>query len=245
MNRGEANRSSPSDSRPPRAVIFDLDDTLVRSTVDFGKFRRLVIEKIVDFGENLDNYDPTELIVAIIGRFEENQRTSGVPESAIRSRLAELDTIMDKVEMERADHTIAIKGAVELLKMLKMRGVRVGILTRGCRQYAEHVLERTGLIDMVDGLECRNSETRPKPSPDAYLRLVHSLGVGKDETVFVGDHVIDAQCAKNAGVPFISVMTGDVPEDILKDAGSIAVFENVGHLIQWFDVLLKVQPKKG
>ncbi|MBU1158975.1 MAG: HAD family hydrolase [Candidatus Thermoplasmatota archaeon] len=243
MNRGGSLRPSPRDARPPRAVIFDLDDTLVQSAVDFGKFRKLVIERIVDFGEDLDNYDTSELIVAIIGRFEENQRTSGVPESVIRSRLAELDVIMDQVEMERADQTIAIKGAVELLTMLKMRGVRIGILTRGCRQYAEDVLERTGLIEMVDELECRNSETRPKPSPDAYLRLVRALGIEKDETVFVGDHVIDAQCAKNAGVPFISVMTGDVPEDILREAGSIAVFEDVGHLIRWFDEFIKIEPK--
>ncbi len=233
------------DTRPLRAVIFDLDDTLVQSEVDFGKFRKLVIDRITEYGEDRDNYDPSDLIVTILGQFEENQRASSVPENAIRSRLAELDAIMDQVEMERADQTIAIKGAVELLKMLKTNGVRIGILTRGCRQYAEHVLERTGLIEMVDGLECRNSDTRPKPSPDAYLRLVHALGIEKDETVFVGDHVIDAQCAKNAGVPFISVMTGDVPEDILREAGSIAVFQDVGHLIHWFEGFFIIQPKKG
>ena len=213
-----------------RAIIFDLDDTLVISTVDFPKFKRLVIDRIEEFGEDRGLYDPSGTIVRILDRFEARMREKGVPEASIKGMLAELDDIMDAVELERVDETAAIPGSQETLQFLRDRRVKVGVLTRGCEAYARRAMSRTGIDGLVDAIECRNSHTRPKPHPDAYLRLAGALGVGKDETLFIGDHAIDAHCAANAGVPFIGVMTGDVPEQALFDAGSFAVARDVGEL---------------
>jgi len=221
-----------------RAVVFDLDDTLVLSTVDFPKFKGLVIDRIEEFGEDRGLYDPSETIVRILDKFEARMRKNGVPEAGIRSMLAELDEVMDAVELERVDETAVIPGAPETLKFLRDRGVRVGVLTRGCDGYARKAMSRTGIDGLVDAIECRNSHTRPKPHPDSYLRLVRSLGVDKEETLFVGDHAIDAHCAANAGVPFIGVMTGDVPEQVLLDAGSFVVARDVGELRALLEPLL-------
>lgn len=213
-----------------RAVIFDLDDTLVWSTVDFPKFKHLVIDRIEEFGDDRSLYDPRETIVRIVDRFEDRMRGRGVPEAEVRAMLAELDRIMDAVELEKVDETKALPGAAETLAFLRERGVRVGILTRGCAAYAAKAMARTGLGGLVDAMECRNSDTRPKPYPDSYLRLTDALGVDKDETLFVGDHPIDAQCASNAGVPFIGVTTGDVSAEEFMRAGSFMVVKDVGEL---------------
>lgn len=230
MNRGLDERI-----RSVKAVIFDLDDTLVESTVNFPKFKRLVIERIASYGEDAKDYGLGETIVAIINRFEERMKRKGVPEKEIRRRLAELDKIMDAVEMERVSETVAYDGTAKLLGLLRKNGIKVGILTRGCREYAASALAKTKLAALVDEVECRNSETKSKPNPEAYLKLVAALGVRKDETIFVGDHPIDGQCAANAGVPFVSVLTGDVPEDALRKAGSVEVFEDVGRLADWLE----------
>jgi phosphoglycolate phosphatase len=218
-------------SKRLRAVVFDLDDTLVVSTVDFPKFKGLVIERIGAFGEDRSLYDPSETIVRIVDRFEARMRAEGVPEAQLRRMLAELDRIMDAVELERVNDTTAIPGAAETLSSLRNRGVKVGVLTRGCKAYAARAMSRTGISDLVDAIECRNSDTRPKPYPDSYLRLVAALGVDKEETLFVGDHVIDARCAANAGVPFIGVRTGDVPDQELLAAGAFIVADGVGDLM--------------
>ncbi len=224
--------------RRVKAVIFDLDDTLVESKVDFPKFKRLVIERIVSFGEDRNDYSMTETVVRTIDRFEERQRRSGVPRAEIEKRLKMLDEIMDRVEMERADETEAYEGAKRLLEVLRRNGIKVGILTRGCHDYVSTVLERTGLADMVDSVECRRSHTKAKPNPEAYIRLVEALGVKREETIFIGDHPIDAACAANAGVPFVAVMTGDVPEEKLRESGSVEVFRNVADLAHWFEKAL-------
>lgn len=218
-----------------RAVVFDLDDTLVESTVDFPKFKSLVIRRMGEFGDDPGAYSPSETIVAIIDRFEARMAGKGVPEAEVRRMLAELDRIMDSVEMEKVEGTSALPGAREVLEVLRGKGVRVGVLTRGCEEYAARALSLTGLAGLVDAMECRNSHTRPKPYPDSYLRLVGALGVDKDETLFVGDHPIDAQCASNAGVPFIAVMTGDVPGEALLKAGSVMVVRDVGALAGFFE----------
>jgi len=232
-------RTLESRIRSIKAVVFDLDDTLVESTVNFPRFKGLVIERIVSYGENGAEYDPTESIVVIINRFEARMAEKGVPEMEARRRLAELDKIMDSVEMERVSETIAYDGAARLLGLLKSNGIKVGILTRGCQEYADSALSRTGLSSLVDAVECRNSKTKSKPNPEAYLKLVKALGVRKEETIFVGDHPIDGQCAANAGVPFISVLTGDVSEAALRAAGSVEVFNDVGQMAAWLEGMLK------
>jgi len=220
--------------RTIKGVVFDLDDTLVLSTVDYAKFRHLVIERIASWGEERSLYSPADTIVTIISRYEERMRKRGVSEDEIRRRTAELDMIMDEVELEKVDDTRALAGARELLEELKSKGVKIGVLTRGCEGYAERALRAGGLLGFVDELECRSSATPPKPDPTAYLRLVRKLGVRKEDTVLVGDHPIDAQCAKNAEVPFVAVETGDVPENDLRAAGCVAVFRDVGEMAGWF-----------
>lgn len=216
-----------------KAVVFDLDDTLVLSTIDFGKFKRLVIERLAKWGEPKGLYSPNETIVSILKRYEDRARESGVGEKELRNRFEELDQIMNSVELERVSDTVPIRGAAELLGLLRARGIRIGVLTRGCHEYATQALSITRLDGLVDKIECRNSNSKAKPDPEAYLRLVANLGVRPDETLFVGDHPIDAQCASNAGVPFVAVKTGDVPEEDLRAAGSLEVFEDVGQMVDW------------
>ena len=226
-------KQAAKDIRKVKAVVFDLDDTLVESTVNFPKFKGLVIDRIVGYGENRSEYSPNETVVAIINRFEAKMRKSGVPEKEIRRRLSELDRIMDDVEMERVAETLAYEGALRLLKLLRENGIKVGVLTRGCESYARAALSNTNLFELVDAIECRNSDSKPKPNPEAYLKLVRELGVDKSETVFVGDHPLDAQCAANAGVPFIAVRTGDVPDELLRKAGCVQIFRDVGEMADW------------
>ena len=227
-----------------RAVIFDLDDTLVLSTVDYGKFKRLVIDKIVSHGEPRTMYDPKETVVSIVSRYESRMHEAGLPDEERKRRLAELDRIMDEVELERVSETKAIRGASELLELLRNQGIKIGILTRGCQDYATAALSEAGLMQLVDAIECRNSETKAKPNPESYLRLIEQLRVRKEETFFVGDHPIDAKCAANAGVPFVAVETGDVAPDELRAAGCVAVFPDVGSMVEWLKAILPIESKK-
>ena len=231
---------TPASSRRPfseglKGVVFDLDDTLVLSTVDYVRFKKLIIDRIALEGEDPDKYDPTEGIMRLIGRFRRSMESKGRSELETGRVLMDIEAIMDGVEMERVRETRGIPGAKELLQTLRERGLMIGVLTRGCERYATAVLEMTGMLDLVDEIECRNSEVPPKPSPEPYWRVVRRLGLEVGDTVFVGDHYLDAACAREAGVRFIGVRTGDLTDEQLRDAGSVEVLESVADMIAWFD----------
>ena len=221
-----------------KGVVFDLDDTLILSTVDYVRFKKLMIERMALEGEDPDTYDPTEGIIQLIGRFRDSMEARGKPQSWIEKVLEELNDIMDKVEMERVQETVGIPGAKELLHTIRERGIKIGVLTRGCEGYATKVLELTGLLEFVDDIECRNSKVPPKPRPEPYWRLVGRLGLNAKDTVFVGDHYLDATCARAAGVPFVGVRTGDLTERELRGLGSVEVFDSVADMGPWLAQVL-------
>jgi HAD superfamily hydrolase (TIGR01549 family) len=216
-----------------RGIVFDLDDTLILSTVDYVRFKRLIIEGIAAKGEDPALYSQGEGIVQLIGRFEERMRSRGWSETRIAASLKEFDKIMDGVELERVHETGPLDGAREVLEHLRSRGIRTGILTRGCQEYAEEALRLAGLRELVDAMECRNPDMPAKPNPEPYWHLVEQMGLKPEQTIFVGDHVIDATCASRAGVPFIGVLTGSLSEQALMNEGSVAVFGSVAEMLPW------------
>ena len=222
-----------------RGVVFDLDDTLILSTVDYARFKTLIIESISTMGDDAGLYSPHEGIVGLIDRFSDRMLEKGWTDRQVKEALDEFERIMDGVEMERVHETRELEGARELLEYLDSRGVRIGILTRGCREYAEEALRLTGLREYVHALECRNPDMPAKPNPEPYWHLVEQLGLRPEDTIFVGDYLLDAICAERAGVPFLGVMTGDLTEEQLREAGSIAVFPSVADLLPWFEPLLE------
>lgn len=217
-----------------KGVIFDLDDTLILSTVDYERFKRLIIERIsATGGDDPGRYSPSDGILSLIGRYRERMEENGLDAKQIAAELAEFDRIMDCVELEKIRDTREIPGARDLLALLRRYGIKTGILTRGCEDYATTALQLTGMDGLVDAVESRNSRVPPKPDPESYWRLVRKLGLRPEETIFVGDHTIDLICAKRAGVPFIGVMTGDLSEAELTEAGSVVVFESVAEMLRW------------
>lgn len=217
-----------------KGVIFDLDDTLILSTVDYARFKRLIIDRIsATAGDDPGLYSSSEGILSLIDRYRDRMAERGEGAEKIAAELAEFDRIMDGVELERIQETKEIPGARELLTLLRVHSIKVGVLTRGCEDYAAAALDLTGMASLVDAVECRNSRVPPKPSPESYWRLAGRLGLRPEETIFVGDHTIDIVCAQRVGVPFIGVMTGALSEQELMEAGSAAVFTSVAELFHW------------
>ncbi len=200
------------------AVIFDLDHTLIRSQIDFSEMKRRMLNYLraehPEFVE-LDNRWTTYDIVGYTVKHLERQ---GIPETIPRV-MCELDRIMADVEMASLSKVVLIDGAVEALSRLRNAGLKRGILTRSCREYAEEVLRTTGLSNFVDEVAARDDCENPKPDPGQVHWLLGKMKVSSDATVMVGDHPTDALCAKNAGIEFIGVLTGSWGQEQTKKLG--------------------------
>ncbi|WP_162962931.1 HAD family hydrolase, partial [Pseudomonas aeruginosa] len=142
-----------------RHWVFDMDGTLTRAVHDFPAIRRA-----------LDIPEQDDILLHL----------AALPEAEAAAKHAWL------LEHERALAEAArpAPGALELVRELQRRGVRLGILTRNDHQLALITLEAIGLggcfpTEHILG----RGEARPKPDPDGLLRIARRWNVTPAELV--------------------------------------------------------------
>lgn len=207
-----------------KAVIFDLDGTLIDSKIDFRIMKRRNIRLLEASGvepglltEEMLNYD-------IEKRAIEDLRQKGVSEEEIQRAFQKVAEIMSEIELEAIEDVKLLDGVVETLENLKRLGLRIGIITRSCREYAKRILEKFELETLIDVLVARDDVSKPKPDPEHPRYLMEILGVKPSETVLIGDHPMDALCAKNVGMRFFLIPKRDT---------NFKAFEEYSHETLW------------
>ncbi|MDH7598985.1 MAG: HAD family hydrolase [Sedimentisphaerales bacterium] len=156
-----------------KAVIFDLDGTLVQSPLDLGLIRR-------------------QLSLASNGLpLLESIQALPTPEKDQATRIL--------LEHERwaCRESILNWRAAETVLGLRKAGLKVAVLTRNCKASVMTVVRLHGLtVDLIIGRE----DGPIKPDPYGLLRICQEFGIGPAEAMMVGDHAIDMATARNAGV---------------------------------------------
>ena len=109
---------------------------------------------------------------------------------------------MNEIELEAIESVKLIDGVVETLEKLKQLGLKLGIITRGCREYVDQVLKKLELEAYIDCVAARDSVSKPKPDPEHPRYLLKILGVETSEALLIGNHQMDALCAENAGIKY-------------------------------------------
>ncbi|MEM1561771.1 MAG: HAD family hydrolase [Candidatus Bathyarchaeia archaeon] len=186
-----------------KAVIFDLDDTLIRSGINYRETKSLIIKFLVEAGvtEGLLNESMPNL--EIINRSVEDLRGKNCAEDRIKEIINRVYKMFNEAELKALNKAMPMDGALETLATLKKNGLKIGVVTNSCGEYARRILEMFSLDMYVDAVVARDDVTRHKPNPEHILKALEKLGVQESETIFVGDHLIDALCARDAGVKFI------------------------------------------
>lgn len=217
---------------PFKAVMFDLDGTLIISSIDFMRFRARLIEYIRAKGADMNNYTMEDTSVSLISRFTEEMKRKGVDTETVDSYLDEIDAFIDEIELDNVEDTLPAPGAGNLLQSLKRAGIKVGILTRGSPTYAERALRISGLAGFIDAMIARDRKSGipPKPDPRSAFALAKKLGVEIDEAIIVGDFSIDFACAKAAGIRFYGIASDQESMNSLVDCGCDEISSGLSEL---------------
>lgn len=130
---------------------------------------------------------------------------------------------------------VAFDGAADLLRMTKKAGLRVVLATSASAEEVEHLRRAIDADDVVDEVTCKEDVDSSKPDPDIVHTALDKAGLSAERAVFVGDTVWDVEAARRANVPCLCVLSGGISESELRDAGAIAVYDDVAHLLREFD----------
>jgi HAD superfamily hydrolase (TIGR01509 family) len=155
--------------------VFDLDGTLTLAQHDFPAIRR---ELGVPAEADILTYMAT------------------LPE---RDRLA-MKVELDQIELRLAAEVQAAPGAIELIRNLHRRGLRLGILTRNLQVVAQSTLAHMGILDCFAAEDVLGrEEAAPKPHPEGIHLLLERWGLLPPQAVMVGDFRFDLEAGRAAG----------------------------------------------
>jgi len=185
-----------------KAVIFDLDGTLVHTTPEY---RYLVVGGTLE-RLGVKSYDKRHVdkFWFEAGRSEIIRHDFGVVPEEFWGIYRTLDTA------EFRKGYAAAYDDVSFIAELRRRGYKLGIVTGAPLEIAglETALLGTENFDAIVVAHTLNG-IRPKPHPDGLERCMNLLGVGPRETVYVGNAEEDVRTARNADVFDVIVRRGE------------------------------------
>jgi pyrophosphatase PpaX len=212
---------------PRRAVLFDLDGTLIDSI-------ELIVNSARHAFEKCGHPMPSA---------EEWVADLGLPLRAMFGRFITDDALMDDLvagyrEYQLANHDRLVRPYEEVestLDTLHRRGYALGVVTSKGEPLAHRGLAHVGLdgfFDVVVGLE---SCTRHKPDPEPVRIALDRIGIGPEAAVFVGDSPHDMAAGRAAGVTTIAALWGPFSRAQLASSDPDYYIERIGELLSLLD----------
>lgn len=220
--------------KPYMAVVFDLDGTIIDSSLDFHGMRKAIIEVASHVGVPPGELHTTENVVQLMDHAKAKLHQMTGAEALSMRFEGEANRRLDEIEMSALPSAHASPGAKDTLSALHQEGYRLGVLTRSCEGFAKTSLHNAGLLPLFMKLRTRNDSGPAKPHPESLLLLLKDMGVAKDRALYVGDGSQDLECARAAGVDFVALVhpgeKADAKEGELRRIGSFHVVHSFPEL---------------
>ncbi|MHB1458240.1 MAG: HAD family hydrolase [Armatimonadota bacterium] len=192
-----------------RAVLFDMDGTLVETSIDFSLMKREMLRIAEEYGipsHQLANLDIIGIIDAAYRELVSQSRSSDA-----ETMYDEAYGILQEIEISACRNAISVEGAIKLLHAIRDAGIKICIVTRNSREAVGISVERTGVF--FDILLTRDDVPDVKPRPDHLISALEPFGIPPDEAVMVGDHWMDVVAGKAAGTRTVGFIRPDRPDD--------------------------------
>lgn len=216
---------------PLRAVLFDMDGTLLDTAPDF---------------------------IAIIQEMRQSRGLDPVPEASIRTVASggakamilagfevEVDSepfealrqeFLDHYSQRCAVYSGLFEGMGELLDDIEHAKLAWGVVTNKPVRFAEPIMQQLGLASRSAVLICPEHVQRSKPDPEPVLLACQQLGLQPAEVLFIGDDRRDIESGQAAGCRTLAVSYGYIhPQDNAHHWGADAVIDQPSDLRKILD----------
>lgn len=194
--------------RKIRAVMFDLDGTLLDTAPDFVAVVNTLLQEnkrealphdIIRAGVS----NGSKALVTLAFAIEETHENF----QPLRARLLELYT------HHIAVFTKAFPGIQDLLNKLAEHNIPWGIATNKPAAYTTPLMTELNMQPAPAIVICPDHVQHSKPHPESLLMTAKHFGCKPEEIIYVGDHLRDIECGKLAGSITIAAAYGYVGDE--------------------------------
>lgn len=191
-----------------RAVLFDMDGTLLDTAPDF-----IAVAQAMREARNLDRI-PDQQVRDVV---------SGGARAMVLSAF-DVDPMSDEFEVLRLefldryqDHCAVdsrlYDGMAELLAEIENAGLIWGVVTNKPLRFAEPIMQQLGLASRSAVLICPDHVSKSKPDPEPMLLACSQLDLDPSTVLFVGDDLRDIESGRGAGSHTAAVRYGYIHPD--------------------------------
>ena len=213
-----------------KAVIFDVDGTLVDSNLQHVEAWR---EAFAHYGKELT----AEEVHEQIGKGGDQLMPVFLSRHEIERFGADLERL--RLEIFTRDYLPNAEPFPKvraLFERLRGDGVQIALASSAKETEVEHHQKKLGIEDLVDVATSKDDADHSKPCPDIFeVALARLDGVEAVDAIVVGDTPYDAQAAAGAGMKTIGLLSGGFREDVLREAGCIAIYQDIADLLAGYD----------
>ncbi|MBN1429755.1 MAG: HAD family hydrolase [Anaerolineae bacterium] len=241
-----------------RAVLFDMDDTLIDWSPREGNWVDLTQQHLAPIHEHLKKSGHTVPDLPVVAEVygEQSRRaweSIAPPEwkcprqiDILRSLLIDLGLDTEKMDMDNIQRLFAwgaipgvrpFDGTLEVLQALRAKGLKTGLVTNASMPMwmRDVELKDMGLLEYLDVRLTAGDVGRFKPHARPFQEALKRLRVSPDEAVFVGDQIHDDVAGAQAvGMRAVWIRRGaDVSNGICKPNATIV---SIRELLTTFDL---------
>ena len=209
---------------PPKAILFDMDGTLVDNMhfhhiawMQFIEEKKLNID-----AETLEHEYHKGTLIEVMARF--------FPELTTEKELREVGNEKEALFREiYRPHISPIKGLLSFLDQLKEKNIPIGLATMGDQNNIAMTLRGLGIEHYFHSTTGGHEVVKGKPDPEIFLKAAQKMGVDPVDCLAFEDTRSGITSAKTAGMKVIGVCTQFSPKE-LKKLGCIEAISSFDEL---------------
>jgi len=207
-----------------KAVVFDLDGTIVNFNLDYKAARAEVIEFLATQGFPRSLFSINESIFEMLKKVEVSMKNQGKNQKEFSKLKETVLTYLEKYELESASSTSLIPGILETLKALKQMKLKLALFTVNSKKSTNYILDTFHLKGFFDAVVTRDSVPTVKPNPVHLETALKKLKVKPVEAIVVGDSISDMTSAQELHVFAVGVTYGiSTPEELTREGANCII----------------------
>jgi phosphoglycolate phosphatase len=205
-----------------RAVLFDMDGTLLDTAPDF-----VAVCQAMRAARDLPPVDDQLIRDVVSGGARAMVSATFEMEVGAEGFEALRQEFLERYQQHCAVLSKPFDGMLELLGDIEASRLIWGVATNKPVTFAEPIMQQLGLNGRSAVLVCPDHVPRSKPAPDMLLLACEKIGVAPADVLFVGDDARDIEAGRAAGCKTAAVTYGYIhPEDNPRHWGADVVVDH-------------------